>query len=494
MSLTSNSTTSLKRMNKRASPSFQKAMRFFGIFSILGILVVLLMLALNVLLLSLLSDGGDLIQAVNVEGASEGWLNGLVINREFVKDFAEPLSSPIALIFGVAISVSGAFAAIYLASVASDVQQQQYELELRSVMEKDFDEAKTIFINARTALVRLRDFVIKRDLIIQQEINLRCLLNQPGPTLVELEEAIAEAALHLEMVSVLSELGEAMLAREQTVLARLLSQRAFSRTNLQFRNAAEKEANRIADNLKKKYTTHNAQYGNDVLTYSSAMQPDVRCRNDLNAQINWLASDDYLPYLSEAKALASPKSVLTGFLTAYRIIPDRDGRVAFSVKDFGTRDLMNGCASVLGFHEQEALKVLGPSTLREDDQFMLDASHHMMTLATGALEFLRLLLSLPRAETDSNGQVNDVFIRAACIEHVDALMSDGAAGSAALRNYVDSQIAHIVAVCRDGLGTVAYLANFTIPSLPLDVYSIEGPNQGRPTAPRVHKIPDNQPK
>lgn len=465
-------------------------MWYFVIFAIIGILAVLLLLALALLWLSRLPDAGDLIHA----GSDERWLNDLVFSREFIKEFAEPLSSPIALLLGVTISVSGACAAIYLASVASDVQQKQYELELRSVMEKDFDEAKTIFINARTALVRLRDFVIKRDLIIQREINLRCLLKRPGPTIAELQESIAEAALHLEMVSVLSELGEAMLAREQTVLARLLSQRAFSRTEQKFRNAAESEVDRIADDLKKKYHTRNALYGNAALSYSSAMQPDIQCRSDLVAQVNWLASDDYLPYLSEAKALASPENVLTGFLTAYRIIPDADGRVTFSVRDFGARDLMNGCASVIGFHEQAALKILGPSQMQEDGQRMFDASLHMVTLVTGALEFLRLLLSLPQAETDSAGQVNDTFIRAACLEHVDTLMSGGAGGSAALRSYVDSQIAHIVAVCRDGLGTAAYVSNFRIPILSVNAHSTNSPIEGRSTGPRVNKIPDNRPK
>ncbi|WP_417274022.1 hypothetical protein [Celeribacter halophilus] len=433
-------------MTKTISPSFSRALRLFVRYS----LIVAAFLSLCFILV--------IIALAYLPNTSAVWsLNGLSFDREFIRNFSEPIGAPIALLFGAPIAISGALAAIYLASIASDLQRQQYDLEIRAALDKEFSETKQIMSRIKAAQTRLLDFTYKRDMIIQDRITETNTTGHGLSTVDDLVLAVEKAGLHLELLTVITDLSEAFSGSEQSVLASELREATFNSQRARFLDVCDGQIDALIKHLRDEFSGPNEKRAAWAMSYGG-LQPDQPIRSELEQRRDRAASADFHFILSDAKASATPTSVVQAFLAGYGVFPGSDGSIVFGQTDYTNRDPVQGCASCLGLSKTRALKVgeMHPDMGSTDG---IKASPHIIDTCTGSIEFLRILLSIP-CRVEQKALTSKV-----CKEFVVSILPEGTEITARLERYLEREITQVAAISREIYDTDAYLARFKIPNL-----------------------------
>lgn len=454
----------IDKQPKHKLPSFRRAMIFFAIATVLGVISVVIML------------GAALWGLMMLPGVELGDPSRFGLSHDIIKDYGEALTAPIALILGVSVSVSGAFSAIYIASVASEVQRQQYELELRAVMDAEFTTTKAIFSQLKKSLVKINEFLLKRDLIIFGAIE---RANEKGASITvhEIVSIASERNLDLEHINVLSSFSDCMLELEQNKLASELRANTFI-TEKSFCDAAySDELRKIIDRLETRFTHDNMAYGNEIMQYSGALEPEVLLRTELESKMTEVGKSDYLALFSETKAVVNPVSVVHSFIHGYEVAMQAKGEVVYQANDFGQRDKKNGLAALLGTNTYDALKIDGKGS--RDSYATLVATQWKVSIVSGAVDLLRLLLSVPSLDRHRK------IIDETCRQYITNQMPAGSTINKATEQFLDREIDQLATVCRDIFGTQEYVEGFSLPCRIYEDYEFDRYSKSAPSQKRV---------
>ncbi|TDE38934.1 hypothetical protein [Antarcticimicrobium sediminis] len=380
---------------------------------------------------------------------------GFVSPLEF-KENSEQVAAFIGLVVGAAISLAGAVVAVYLASIASDLQRQQFELEMMTFLDGEFEKARLALSTRKRALARLQDFVMRRDHVLQ------AVLERGKGTYRATLNALAQAArddkLPEEMLITLSELSNAAIMEQESRLASLLRKNAFIEVRESFEKAVCPKVFRMSRNLKEKVSDLNKQI----------KQPDYpEGYHQVHMQVDdyWgkkskeLLADDYLPLFSDMKAKVTPELIAETYVVGYNLAAYDQGRkFAFAPRDFANREIRHGMGSILSFQEFDYV-VLQP-------KFSLNGSgekpdvHKRYVAAIGVADLLRLLMSNPKRET----------IEKTVGDYAGALLPEGAKMSRSLQRFVHNRALQIQSVATELFGYQEILGDrFEIPVVDFEI-------------------------
>jgi len=367
------------------------------------------------------------------------------LDFEAVKARSESIAASLGLVLGAAVSLAGSLVAIYLASLASDVQTQQFKLEFMNFIDAEFDAAKEAFARHKRALLALHDFVYLRDDVMNRVLKRKSLHKDDFATVGELVQAAEHERLVDAMRSALSELALATLSIQESSLASSLRNTAFKANISKF--------NQFFDGLSSKYVKSLRHIDEGNLAYHQrmggfgGMLPSKAAQDILDQRKAEMISHQSL--FSEVRAKITAETIVWDFIAAYNVAAMRGDEIAcnvaassgsklrLDVSDYINRNVLVGLSSLLG-HDGIQMNVIDR---RLSEKFFEYHSEESVAI-TGVFELAKLYWSTP-SESDT---------RDVCTAYIKSIAPDDVQISKSLEAFVSQKIHEMVEASRDVIG------------------------------------------
>lgn len=327
----------------------------------------------------------------NLETLSWGHLN-----VSDMKGKSESLSAPLAIIIGASVSLAGSLVAIYLATLASDTQKQQFEIELMKFLDSEYSNSKSALSGQTRAILALLDFVYLRDEVLHRAIRDRDLTAENSITFEELTKIAEDENLHSKLRLALSVLADASLSVQESSLASSLRAEAFKNNKDKFCEYFDQNSENYI-RIIAFVGDRNERISKPIMQYAAGLNPSEKSKQIFKQlKIDLLASDGENLYF-EAKAQATPAAVVFGFLAAYNVAVLKKGIVVIQEADYLVRDKMSGLASVFGHESIDIIEVNHPET-NSIKPACFKARMSESILITGIFDLAKFYWSIPSSD------------------------------------------------------------------------------------------------
>jgi hypothetical protein len=369
------------------------------------------------------------------------------LNFQDFKDRSESIAASVGLVLGAAVSLAGSLVAIYLASLASDVQSQQFKLEFMSFIDGEFNTAKGALARYKRALLVLHDFVYLRDDVLHRAIR-NGSLNAKTATIADLVLVVECERLQDDMRKSLTELALANLEIRESSLASSLRNTAFEANKPKFIHFFDMLSTSYIAKLQK-IDKLNMAISMDIMSFSGAMAPSVTAQRVLDQLKSEKTNAMVESLFSEVKAKITAESIVRDFIASYNVALMKDDCLVFERADYARRNVLVGICSLLGHDEIEILNV-NPDF---NPKFYIARASSSVAI-TGIFELAKLYWSTP----------SDSEIKKVCEEYVKSISPNDTQITNRLNSFVNQKIHEMIEVSRDVIGLEPIIGLQTLPS------------------------------